>query len=70
MRTKRLGRAGVTLVAGLTAMTAAANVALAADASWWPFKVNDVSSGKPVPAEYTPLDKAEKPYTSACCSPT
>jgi periplasmic protein TorT len=62
MSSKRLGRVGVTLVSALTALTVAANVASAADEKWWPFKVNDVSSGKPVPAEYTPLDKAEKPY--------
>jgi periplasmic protein TorT len=29
---------------------------------WWPLKVIDASSGKDVPAEYTPLQKAEKPY--------
>jgi protein TorT len=61
MSSKRLGRVGVTLVSGLAAMTVAANVA-SADEKWWPLKVNDVSSGKPVSAEYTPLDKAEKPY--------
>jgi periplasmic protein TorT len=29
---------------------------------WWPLKVNDASSGKDVPAEYVPLEKAAKPY--------
>ncbi|MBO0663114.1 TMAO reductase system periplasmic protein TorT [Jiella sp. MQZ9-1] len=30
--------------------------------SWWPFPIYDSSSGTPKDAEYTPLDKAEKPY--------
>jgi protein TorT len=30
---------------------------------WWPFKVDDASSGKDVEAEYVPLAKADKPYT-------
>lgn len=35
---------------------------LAADAAWWPMKIYDSSSGTPKDAEYTPLEKAEKPY--------
>jgi protein TorT len=62
MSSKRLGRVGVSLVSALTAMTVAANGAFAAGENWWPLKVNDVSSGKPVPVEYKPLEKAEKPY--------
>lgn len=34
----------------------------AADASWWPMKVYDSSSGTPKDAEYTPLPKADTPY--------
>ena len=29
---------------------------------WWPLKVLDASSGKDVPAEYVPLQRAEKAY--------
>jgi protein TorT len=31
-------------------------------AKWWPLKVIDASSGTDVMAEYTPLEKAQKPY--------
>lgn len=34
----------------------------AADAPWFPMKIYDSSSGTPKPAEYTPLEKAAKPY--------
>jgi periplasmic protein TorT len=61
MTSMGMSRASMTVAAGL-AMTMAANAAFAADAAWWPFKVNDVSSGKAVPTDYTPVDKASKPY--------
>jgi protein TorT len=45
------------------AILAAHGTASAAGLSqWWPLKVIDASSGTDVPAEYTPLQKAEKPY--------
>ncbi len=48
----------------LAILVVATQPSTAADssASWWPFPVNDASSGTPTPAEYTPLDKAEKPH--------
>ena len=45
------------LAAGLYA----APDARAAD-QWWPVKVYDMASGKPVATDYTPLPKAEKPW--------
>ncbi|MBN9510090.1 MAG: TMAO reductase system periplasmic protein TorT [Alphaproteobacteria bacterium] len=39
----------------------AAPGARAAD-QWWPVKVYDMDSGKPVEAEYAPLPKADKPW--------
>ena len=52
------------------AFLAAAALAIAATSSatadslkqWWPLKVIDASSGKDVPAEYVPLQKAQKAY--------
>jgi periplasmic protein TorT len=62
MNFSNLGWVGLTTVAGLAVLSTIPDAAGAADAKWWPLKVNDVTSGKPVPAEYTPLEKAEKPY--------
>jgi protein TorT len=46
-----------------TCMTAlVAGSAAFAEEKWWPLDVIDMSSGKPVPAKYEPVDKASKPY--------
>ncbi len=63
MRLRNFARAGLMLGAGFSVIAGATGTASAADAKWWPLKVFDVSSGTPTPAEYTPLDKADKPYT-------
>lgn len=55
--TKILG--GAAFAASL--LTASASGAVAMD-KWWPVKIYDASSGKSVEAEYTPLDKAAKPW--------
>lgn len=39
-----------------------ASSASAQETNWWPFKINDVSSGKPSLVEYEPLAKAEKAH--------
>ena len=62
MSFQKIGQACVMLAAGAVVTAAIPGAAFAADAKWWPLKVNDLSSGKPVPAEYTPLEKAEKPH--------
>ena len=45
----------------LAAGVCAAPAARAAD-QWWPVKVYDMDSGKPVVTDYSPLPKAEKPW--------
>ncbi|WP_334174321.1 substrate-binding domain-containing protein, partial [Pseudoxanthobacter sp.] len=45
----------------LLSVMVAAQPSMAAD-KWYPAKVYDASSGKDVEAEYTPLEKAAKPY--------
>jgi protein TorT len=62
MRIAELGRTALAVAAGFGLIASVGGPASAADASWWPLKVYDVSSGKPVVTEYTPLTKAEKPY--------
>src|SRR5271163_4974293 len=50
--------------AAALASVAATTPAMAGDLGiWWPLKVMDASSGTDVPAEYSPLPKAEKAYT-------
>lgn len=48
--------------ASLALIASTLSPAAAAEAGWFPMKIYDSSSGTPVPAEYTPLAKAEKPY--------
>ncbi len=56
------GQTTLAFAAGLCGAVALATSATAADVKWWPLKVNDMSSGKPVSADYMPLEKAEKPH--------
>ena len=50
------------IAAALTAATlGTVPVAQAAD-QWWPVKVYNMDSGKPVEADYAPLPKAAKPW--------
>lgn len=48
--------------AAICLASAVVQPAVAADQPWWPLKVYDASSGTAVPADYSPLEKAEKPY--------
>jgi len=50
------------LAAGTLAGLLAAAPASAEDGKWWPIKVFDASSGSNVEMEYSPLEKAEKPW--------
>ena len=60
MRIRDSGR-GLALLAGV-GIIAAAGPASAADDKWWPAKVYDFDSGSQKIAEYTPLEKASKPW--------
>ena len=60
MWTNRQSRLALAVIANVTLPFA--TYASAAEANWWPLKVNDVSSGKPVVADYVPLEKADKPH--------
>lgn len=59
---EQLKRSGLALAAGLGLLAGAATAGSAEDAKWFPLKIYDVSSGKPTPADYTPLEKADKAY--------
>lgn len=56
---KSLATAILTL-AGALALGSGAQAA--EPGQWWPFKVNDLDSGKPVAVDYTPPMKAAKPW--------
>ena len=49
-------------VAAAAVLTATTLSIANADDKWWPIKVFDASSGKNVTVEYSPLDKAAKPW--------
>ena len=47
--------------AAMTGMMLASSGAMAIE-KWWPVPIQDASSGKNVPSEYVPLEKASKPW--------
>lgn len=62
MHLRHWGRTGFLLASSVSLLLGAAHSSSAADAKWWPLKVYDVTSGTPTPADYAPLEKADKPY--------
>ena len=58
MNFKALTTAAV-IGSGVLAMSAAT---VSADDKWWPVKVYDASSGENVETDYSPLEKASKPW--------
>ena len=56
-------RRGLLTAVMLTGLGSAVLPASAESDQWWPMKVVDLTSGKPIEVGYTPVDKATKAYS-------